>query len=103
MGDPLALAVSAQTGDGCDELLEMVASRLALDHVRVTLDFARGDVGAQDRIARLYRHSRVLSHVVIGERITIEADIPRRLVEGLSGGQSEKPSVRRSDKRRLRA
>ena len=34
--DPSALLISAVTGEGCDELLDSVAARLALDQQRVT-------------------------------------------------------------------
>ena len=36
--DPSALLISAATGDGCDELLDSVASKLALDQERVTIE-----------------------------------------------------------------
>src|SRR5438105_263701 len=43
--DPSALLISALTGDGIDDLIETVASRLALDVVRMTLTFDPNDTG----------------------------------------------------------
>src|SRR4029450_13123914 len=54
--DPSALCISALTGQGMDELLETITSRLALDVVRVTLTFDPGSPGDRERIARIYRH-----------------------------------------------
>lgn len=33
-----------------------------------------------DRLAWLYRHATVHSHATMGERATLEADVPRRLL-----------------------
>src|SRR5205809_5640142 len=60
--DPAALLISALAGDGIDELIETVASRLALDVVRMTLTFDPGDARDRERIGRVYRHARVASH-----------------------------------------
>jgi GTP-binding protein HflX len=82
--DPQALFVSARTGSGRDDLLEAVAARLALDVQRVTLEFdPRSD---QDRaqVARLYRDARVVQHIETGDRLAIEADVPRRILQRLS-------------------
>ncbi len=93
--DASALCMSALTGDGRSELLETMASRLALDTVRVALDFDAGDESTRERIARLYRHSRVLSHLAVDGRISIEADVPRRLVATLARiGQSVEKRTR---------
>ena len=40
--DPSALLISAHTGAGCDELLDSVASKLALDQERVTIELEPG-------------------------------------------------------------
>ena len=81
--DPAALCISAVTGEGVDELVETVASRLALDVQRVawTFDPANGD--DQKRIALLYRIARVLEHETRDGQISIVADIPRRLASRL--------------------
>jgi GTP-binding protein HflX len=92
LAEPTALFISAKKGDGRAELLETMASRVALDVHRVTLTFDAGHETTQGRIARLYRHARVLSHVTIEGTVTIEADVPRRLLPQLQptvGGGEE--------------
>jgi len=78
--DPAALCISALHHDGVDELVETVASRLALDVRRMTFTFDPDDAADRDRIARLYRHARVLVHEARDGRVSIVADVPRRLV-----------------------
>src|SRR5437868_4996123 len=51
--DPSALCISALTGEGVDEIVETMTSRLALDVQRVTLSFDPDDPADRDRIARL--------------------------------------------------
>ncbi|MEP7303910.1 MAG: GTPase HflX [Acidobacteriota bacterium] len=79
--DPAALCISALTRDGVDELIETIASRVALDVLRVTLTFNPEDPADRERIARVYRHGRVLEHETRDSRVTIVADIPRSLVK----------------------
>jgi GTP-binding protein HflX len=82
-GDPQALFISARTGEGRDELLETIAARLALDVQRVTLEFdPRSDSDRAD-VAKLYRDARVIQHLETDDRLSIEADVPRRLLERL--------------------
>jgi GTP-binding protein HflX len=78
--DPAALSISALARHGIDELLETIASRLALDIRRVTLTFNPDDPADRERIARVYRHGRVLVHEARDGRVSIVADVPRRLV-----------------------
>ena len=78
--DPSALLISAHTSAGCDDLLESVASKLALDQERVTIDLDLTNPVHADRLAWLYRHATVHSHATMGERATLEADVPRRLL-----------------------
>jgi GTPase len=87
--DPSAALVSASTGAGVDELLQMVASRLALDTRRITITFDSGKEFDRQQIARLYRVARVLSHVATNGRVVIEADIPRRFIERLTTPSNE--------------
>jgi GTP-binding protein HflX len=79
--DPAALLISAIARDGLDELVDTVASRLALDVRRMTLTFDPEDPADRERIARLYRHAHVVVHETRGGRISIVADVPRRLVD----------------------
>jgi len=82
--DPTAVCISALSGDGIDELSETVMSRLALDVQRLTLSFDTVHRADVERIARLYRHARVLSHETRDGHVTIVADVPRRLVTRVS-------------------
>jgi GTPase len=87
--DPAAALISATSGDGVDELLQMVASRLALDTRRITITFDSGKEFDQQQIVRLYRVARVISHVATNGRVVIEADVPRRFIERLTTPAAE--------------
>lgn len=82
--DPAAALISARTGDGIDELVQMVASRVALDTRRITIAFDTDKEFDRDQIARLYRVARVVSHVATNGRVVIEADVPRRYIARLT-------------------
>jgi GTPase len=84
--DPAALLISAITREGLDELVDSVASRLALDVRRMTLLFNPEDPIDRERIARVYRHARVLVHETRDGQISIVADIPRRLADRIQPG-----------------
>ena len=79
--DPSSLVISALTGQGIDELLETVTSRLALDVRRITLTFDPDAPADRERIARLYRHGHVVLHETRDGQISIVADVPRRLLD----------------------
>jgi len=81
--DPAALCISALRGVGLDELIDTVASHLALDVTRVKLSFNLDKPADREQIARLYRHARVLEHETRDGRVAIVADVPRRLVAQL--------------------
>ena len=81
--DPAALCISALERQGIDELIETVASRLALDVRRVTLTFDLDNPSDRERIARLYRHARVVQHEARDGQVSIVADVPRRLLSRL--------------------
>jgi GTP-binding protein HflX len=78
--DPSALTISALEQQGIDELIETVASRLALDVRRVTLTFDPAEAADRERIARVYRHARVVEHETRDGQVSIIADVPRRLL-----------------------
>ena len=84
--DPAALKISALRRDGIDELIETMASRLELDVRRVTFTFDLDDPADRERIARLYRHARVLVHEARDSRVSIVADVPRRLMPRVDPG-----------------
>ncbi len=79
--DPSAILISALTRDGVDELVDTVASRLALDVVRMTLTFDPDSSADRERISRVYRHARVIVHESRDDRVVIVADVPRRLID----------------------
>ncbi len=79
--DPAALCISARDGDGIDELVDTMASRVALDVRRMTLTFDPDDAADRERIGRVYRHAHVLVHESRDGRISIVADVPRRLAD----------------------
>ena len=82
--DPSAALISATSGTGAAELLQMIASRLALDNRRVTITFDSGKEFDRQQIGRLYRVARVISHVATNGKVVIEADVPRRFIERLT-------------------
>ena len=88
--DPGALCISALDRQGLAELIDTVASRLALDVRRLTLTFDPGRASDLERIARLYRHARVLEHETRDGRISIVADVPRRLVGRLEAPANDR-------------
>ena len=81
--DPSSLCISALTGEGIDELIETITSRVALDVHRVTRTFDPDDPADRERIARLYRHGTVILHEARDGQVSIVADIPRRLADRL--------------------
>jgi GTPase len=76
--DPSAVHISALTGDGMDELIDTITSRVELDVVRINATFNPDDAGDRDRIARLYRLGRVILHEARDSRVSVIADVPRR-------------------------
>ncbi len=77
---PGALCVSALTGEGRDEVIAAMETRLALDTARVALAFPSDREDARERVAELYRVGRILRHVTTDDSIAIDAEIPRRLL-----------------------
>jgi GTP-binding protein HflX len=78
---PDALVVSARTGDGIAGLLDAIVARLAMDAVRTTLVFDRAAEADRALLGELYRHARIVSQRdEAGERVAVEADVPRRLL-----------------------
>ena len=92
--DPSALLISAATGQGCDDLLESVASRLALDQQRVTLDLDLSDPAQAERLAWVYRHATVHSHATMADHATLEVDLPRRLLPKVGMATPAVPKLR---------
>ena len=78
---PRALCVSALTGAGRDEVIAAMETKLALDTATVTFEFDPHDAGDRTRIADLYRFGRILRHVASETSVTVEAELPRRLLQ----------------------
>jgi GTP-binding protein HflX len=76
---PGALCVSALSGQGRDEVIAAMETRLGLDTATITLEFDPHDAADRASLAELYRVARVHQHVTTEDRIIIEADLPRRL------------------------
>jgi GTP-binding protein HflX len=76
---PAALCVSAFTGDGVRELIDLVASRVAMDTERTTFTLDFSDAADRKILNELHRHARVTSQVTVGSQITVEAEVPRRI------------------------
>ncbi|MGH9384699.1 MAG: GTPase HflX [Vicinamibacterales bacterium] len=82
--DPSAALISARRGDGCADLLETVAARLALDQQQISIEVDLSDPAGAARLAWIYRHGTVHSQVSMGDRAVLEVEMPRRLVPLLS-------------------
>jgi GTPase len=78
--DPSVLCISALERDGIAELVDTIASRVELDVSRVTLTFDPDNPADRERIARIYRHARVVVHEARDGRVSITADVPRRVL-----------------------
>ena len=76
---PGALCVSALRGEGREELIAAMEAHLALDTTVVRLQFEPGDA----RIGLVYRLGRILSHVASDGHVSIEAELPRRVLSRL--------------------
>ena len=84
---PGALCVSARTGEGREDLIAVMESRLALETSLVRFDFKSDQEADRQRIAQLYRVGKIRSHVATDGHVTIEAEVPRRMVSWLQSGQ----------------
>ena len=78
---PEALCISALRKTGRAEMIETIAEKLELDTRRVLLEFDEASAEDREKIARVYRHARVVSHVTNDGRVEIEADVPRRVLD----------------------
>jgi GTP-binding protein HflX len=75
---PEALFISALKRKGRQGVVDAVAKLLEMDTHRVRLEFDSGNAEDRERIARVYRHARVVSHEDHDGHVAIEADVPRR-------------------------
>ena len=77
---PEGCLVSALSGTGRGELVDTITARLALDMHRVILEFDSAREEDRRQIGRLYRHGRVLRHLTVNGQVSIEAEVPGRLL-----------------------
>jgi GTP-binding protein HflX len=77
---PGALCVSALTGEGREDVIAAMETRLGLDTAQVTFVFDPQDAADRAHVAELYRVGHVRRHVASDHQVTIEADVPRRLL-----------------------
>jgi len=77
---PGALCVSALNGQGRDEVIAAMETRLGMDTERISVTIPSHGDGSRERIAELYRVGRIHRHVTSDDAVSIEADIPRRLL-----------------------
>lgn len=85
---PGALCVSALNGDGRDDVIAVMESRLALETSLVRFEFRSDTEEDRQRIAQLYRVGRIRSHIASDGRVSIEAEVPKRMVSRLQGGRA---------------
>jgi GTP-binding protein HflX len=78
---PGAITMSALTGQGREDLVAALEARLALDTTLVQLEFDASSEDDRARIASLYRIGRVHRHESSDDRVLVEAELPRRMVE----------------------
>jgi GTPase len=83
-----ALCISALRHTGRREMIDAIAKKLELDTRRVTLEFDEASAEDREKIARVYRHARVVSHVTNDGRVEIEADVPRRVLDRMKAAGS---------------
>ena len=78
---PDALLISALRDRGRTAMIDVITEKLELDTRRVTLEFDSRSEEDRATIARVYRHARVVSHTTRDNRVAIEADVPRRVLD----------------------
>ena len=77
---PEAIFIAAISPAGQTVAMQAIAGRLSMDAERVRFEFDGSDERDRRMLAELYRHARVISHEADDDRISVEADIPRRLM-----------------------
>lgn len=78
--EPGSLSISALARTGMDELVETLASRVALDMQPFSFTYDPDREADRELIARAYRYARVTGHETRDGRVTLTGAIPRRLL-----------------------
>ena len=84
---PDAVWVSALEDRGRATLVAALAARFALDCERVRLTFDSDEAADRDLLADVYRHATIVSQQASGSRVSVEADVPRRLLGRYARGR----------------
>jgi len=87
-GEDAGVVVSARTGEGLGTLREAMARRLGLELRRVRLEFDAGSERDRARIARLSRLGRVLERRHVGDVVSLDIELPRRVLQQVTAGTS---------------
>ena len=77
---PGALCISALTGQGRDEVIAAMETRLGLDTERISVTIPSNGDESKARVAELYRLGRIHRHVTTEDAVSLEVDLPRRLL-----------------------
>ena len=77
---PGALCISALNGQGRDEVIAAMETRLGLDTERISVTIPSNGDESRARVAELYRVGRIHRHVTAEDAVSIEVEIPRRLL-----------------------
>ena len=77
---PGALCISALNGQGRDDVVAAMETRLGLDTERISVTIPSNGDESRTRIAELYRVGRIHRHVTSEDAVSIEVDLPRRLL-----------------------
>jgi 50S ribosomal subunit-associated GTPase HflX len=80
--------VTARTGEGLGALRDAMARRLGLDLRRVRLEFDGESERDRARIARLARLGRILQRQQVGSFVTLDIELPRRVLKQVMAGGS---------------
>ena len=80
--------VSALSGEGRDEVIAYMETKLALDTATVTYEFNPHDEKDRQQIADLYRFGRILRHVTTDDSVIVEAQVPRRMLDRFAGDEA---------------
>jgi GTP-binding protein HflX len=83
-----SVVVSARTGEGLGTFRDTIARRLDLDVRRVQLEFDAGSERDRARLARLLRLGRVLERRHVGSVVTLDIELPRRVLQQVTAGLS---------------
>jgi len=87
-GEDAGVVVSARTGEGLGTLREAMARRLGLELRRVRLEFDAGSERDRARMARLSRLGRVLERRHVGDVVSLDIELPRRVLQQVTAGTS---------------